>query len=118
RCLQGISAGLIISCAPAMVTSLYPEIRRSHALGIFTLLFALGSAVGPLIGGALVARWGWSAVFWFRAQIALVALLFLRDLPHPGSSGRTGRFDVTGAVLLALGFVALLLAINILPRLA
>src|SRR5947207_8375151 len=118
RFLQGIAAGLIISCAPALVTSLYPEARRSHALGIFTMMFALGSAVGPLIGGALVARWGWPAVFWFRAPIALVALLFLRDLPHPGQSDRTERFDVPGAVLLALGLVALLLAINTLPRLA
>src|SRR5579862_1025301 len=51
RVLQGISAGLILSCAPALVTALYPEIRRSHALGVFTLMSALGSAAGPLIGG-------------------------------------------------------------------
>src|SRR6266699_2968148 len=51
RCLQGIGAGLIISCAPALVTALYPEARRSHALAIFTLMFALGSAVGQLIDG-------------------------------------------------------------------
>src|SRR5690348_11019858 len=56
RFLQGVSAGLIISCAPAIVTSLYPEARRSHALGIFTLMFALSSALGPLIGGTLVAH--------------------------------------------------------------
>ena len=80
RFLQGIGAGLIISCAPALVASLYPEARRSHALGIFTLMFALGSAIGPLIGGALVARWGWPAVFWFRAPIALTSLLLLRGL--------------------------------------
>ena len=118
RFLQGVSAGLIISCAPAIVTSLYPEARRSHALGIFTLMFALGSAVGPLIGGALVARWGWPGVFWFRAPIALVALLLLRGLPARGKTGHAERFDVAGAVLLAFGLVALLLAINTLPRLA
>src|SRR5258707_11554455 len=115
RFLQGIGAGLIISCAPAMVTSLYPEARRSHALGIFTLMFALGSAVGPLIGGALVARWGWPGVFWFRAPIALTALVLLRGLPA-ASSGRGERFDIAGALLLACGIVALLLAINALPR--
>src|SRR5437762_5771290 len=115
RVLQGISAGLIISCAPALVTGLYPEARRSHALGIFTLMFALGSAIGPLIGGALVARWGWPAVFWFRAPIALTSLLFLRGLP-PGS-GRDQRFDILGAVLLAVGLASLLLAFNALPRL-
>jgi MFS family permease len=47
RFLQGIGAGLIISCAPALVTGLYPEARRSRALGIFTLMFAIGSAFRP-----------------------------------------------------------------------
>jgi MFS family permease len=116
RVLQGVGAGLIISCAPALVTSLYPEARRSHALGIFTLMFALGSAVGPLIGGALVARWGWPAVFWFRAPVALTSLVFLRGLPDAAQSGRGERFDIFGALMLAFGLAALLLAINALPR--
>jgi MFS family permease len=117
RVLQGIGAGLIISCAPALVTSLYPEARRSHALGIFTLMFALGSALGPLIGGVLVARWGWPAVFWFRAPIALTSLLFLRGLPAQTRSGRSERFDILGALLLAFGLASLLLAVNALSRL-
>src|SRR6266581_3487712 len=90
RFLQGISAGLIISCAPALVTGLYPEARRSHALGIFTLMFAVGSALGPLIGGFLVAHWGWPGVFWFRTPIALASLIFLRGLP-PGSGADGDR---------------------------
>src|ERR1700693_1780855 len=77
RFLQGIGAGLVISCAPALVTGPYPGERRAHAIGIFTLIFALGSALGPLIGGAMVPRWGWPAVFWFRAPIALASLLSL-----------------------------------------
>lgn len=116
RFLQGIGAGLIISCAPALVTSLYPEARRSHALGVFTLMFALGSAVGPLIGGTLVAHWGWPAVFWFRAPIALTSLLLLRGLPQGSASGER-RFDIAGAILLAFGLAGLLLAINALARL-
>src|SRR6266700_182221 len=117
RFLQGIGAGLIISCAPAVVTSLYPETRRAHALGIFTLMFALGSAIGPLIGGALVARWGWPGVFWFRAPIALTSLLFLRGLPRGAGAGSGQRFDILGAVLLAFGLAGLLLAFNAVPRL-
>src|SRR5258707_4277197 len=117
RFLQGIGAGLIISCAPALVTSLYPEARRSHALGIFTLMFALGSATGPLIGGALVAQWGWPGVFWFRAPIALTSLLFLRGLPQGTGADGDRRFDIAGAVLLAFGLASLLLAFNALPRL-
>ncbi|MBV8775872.1 MAG: MFS transporter [Alphaproteobacteria bacterium] len=116
RFLQGIGAGLAISCAPALVTGLYPEERRSYAVGMFTLIFALGSASGPLIGGALVAQWGWPAVFWFRAPIALTSLLFLRGLP-PGVTGRGQRFDIAGAMLLALALTSLLFGINAISRL-
>ena len=111
RFLQGIGAGLVISCAPALVTGLYPEERRSHAVGMFTLIFALSSAMGPLIGGVLVARWGWPAVFWFRAPIALVSLIFLRGL-SPSATSAGERFDIAGALLLALGLTLLLLGIN------
>jgi MFS family permease len=115
RFLQGVGAGLVISCAPALVTGLYPEERRSHAVGVFTLIFALGSALGPLIGGAMVARWGWPAVFWFRAPIALASLLFLRGLPA-GATSRGERFDIAGALLLALGLTTLLFGINAIAR--
>lgn len=116
RFLQGIGAGLVISVAPALVTGMFPEERRSRALGAFTMMFALGSALGPLLGGALVHAWGWPAVFWFRAPIALLALLF-RD-SRPAVAGPAAHkperepLDILGAVLLALALSTLLLAIN------
>ena len=60
RFLQGIGAGLVISVAPALVTGLYPEHRRSRAVAAFTMMFAIASAAGPLIGGTLVHYWGWA----------------------------------------------------------
>ncbi|MGH7061495.1 MAG: MFS transporter, partial [Stellaceae bacterium] len=64
RFLQGIGAGLVISVAPALVTGLFPEERRSRAVAAFAMIVALSSAAGPLLGGALVYVWGWPAVFW------------------------------------------------------
>jgi EmrB/QacA subfamily drug resistance transporter len=118
RFLQGIGAGLVISVAPALVTGLFPEQHRSRALGAFTMMFALGSAVGPLLGGVLVHLWGWPAVFWFRAPIALAALLFRESrpaLPHPR---RREPLDAPGAILLALAISTLLLAVNQAQRLS
>jgi MFS family permease len=115
RILQGVGAGLVLSCAPVLVTSLYPEPRRSHAVAMFTLIYALGAALGPLIGGVLVARWGWPAVFWFRAPIALLAVALWRGLPAAASPGSGERFDAAGAALLAAGLVSLLFAVNALP---
>jgi EmrB/QacA subfamily drug resistance transporter len=117
RVLQGIGAGLVISVAPALVTGLFPEERRSRALGAFTMMFALGSAVGPLLGGVLVHRWGWPAVFWFRAPIALAALAFPDSRPAVPRSEKREPLDILGAVLLALAISTLLLAINRAQRL-
>lgn len=118
RFLQGIGAGLVISVAPALVTGLFPEERRARAVAAFTMIFALASAAGPLVGGALVDVWGWPAVFWFRAPIALTALVFLRGLPAPSGSGAREPLDIIGAVLLALAISTLLLVVNEGQRLA
>ncbi|MFZ3235812.1 MAG: MFS transporter [Stellaceae bacterium] len=118
RFLQGIGAGLVISVAPALVTGLFPEHRRSRAVAAFTMIFALASAAGPLVGGVLVSIWGWPAVFWFRAPIALTALVFLEGLPR--GAGRAARepVDIAGAALLALAIGSLLLSVDELPRLS
>jgi MFS family permease len=117
RFLQGIGAGLVISVAPALITGLFPEHRRGRAVAAFTMMFAVGSAAGPLIGGTLVSLWGWPAVFWFRAPIALAALLSLRRLPVQPQAEQRAPLDLAGATLLALTISSLLLLIDTLPRL-
>jgi MFS family permease len=117
RFLQGIGAGLVISVAPALITSLFPEHRRGRAVAAFTMMFALGSAAGPLVGGTLVSVYGWPAVFWFRAPIALSALLLLRGLPVQPRAGQRASLDLLGAFLLALTISTLLLFINAVSRL-
>jgi MFS family permease len=112
RFLQGIGASLIVSCAPALVTGMFPEERRSRAVGMFTLMYAIGSAAGPLLGGLLVQFWGWPAVFWFRAPLALIALLLPAE-PHMASRPAVREpVDIVGGILLALGISTLLLTLN------
>jgi EmrB/QacA subfamily drug resistance transporter len=112
RFLQGVGASLIVSCAPALVTGLFPEEKRSRAVAVFTLMYAIGSAAGPLLGGALVQIWGWPAVFWFRAPIALTALVFIEGLLAAPRSAMREAVDIVGAGLLAIGISTLLLLLN------
>ena len=112
RCLQGIGAALVLSCGAALITSLYSEQRRSRALGVYTMMMALGLMLGPLLGGVLVATWDWPAVFWFRVPIAIVALLLLHGLPASQPGAAREPFDIAGGIALALGLVTLLLAFN------
>ena len=74
RVLQGIGIALTLSCAPALATSLFEERERTRVLGTYAAIAAAGSALGPLVGGLLVERWDWNAVFWFRAPLVLVGL--------------------------------------------
>src|SRR3546814_4460911 len=83
------------------MTSLFPEDRRSAALGLYAMIFALGSALGPLLGGVLVDAWGWSAVYGFRAPLAAIALVFLTGLPARPARTARPTFDGPGAALMA-----------------
>ena len=112
RCLQGVGAALVLSCGVALVTSLYGEERRGRALGIYTMMMAVGLMLGPLLGGALTARWDWPAVFWFRIPIAMAALLLLRGMPASPPRRAGDHFDFLGGIALIFGLVTMLLAIN------
>ena len=112
RLLQGIGAALVLSCGPALATALFPESSRARVLGAYTMMFGIGAAVGPFLGGFMVQIWGWEAVFWFRLPISLAALITLPWLPDRQAERRTGKFDFLGGLLLAFGLGALMLALN------
>ena len=111
RVAQGLGAGLILSCGPALATSLFPEAMRTQVLARYMMMFGVGSALGPSVFGLLVERFGWSAVFSFRAPIAAAAFLLAWLLPRP-TRGERDSFDAAGGVLLALGLSFMLLTLN------
>src|SRR5580693_7642504 len=108
RILQGVGAALALSCGPALATSLYPEDQRIRVLGLYTMMFGIGSALGPIIAGELVQFFDWRSVFWFRAPIALLAFAFTWTLPRGSPRGHQ-RFDAPGAALLVVAITFLLL---------
>jgi EmrB/QacA subfamily drug resistance transporter len=112
RVVQGLGAALVISCGPALATMLFPESLRGRVLGIYTMMFGIGGALGPSLGGILIAEWGWGAVFWFRAPVAAVAAMFLFLLPSARQTMHARSFDFAGAILLVTGLSTCLLAVN------
>ena len=112
RILQGIGAGLVLSCGPALITSLAPEQDRARVLGLYTMIFGIGAALGSLLAGVLVARWDWAAVFWFRAPISALAFLLVLSLPTPAITKEPQSFDTKGAALLAFSIAMGLFALN------
>jgi len=100
RVLQGLGGGLVYGTAPALVTLSLPRERHGRGLGIMSFGLGVGLGVGPIIGGLLLAAFGWSATFLFRAPlflaVAVLAQTRLRDL---GSAPARPRRIVAGDVL-------------------
>ena len=107
RFLQGVGIGLVTSVAPAMMIALYPEEKRAYAVGLFTLFFALGGLLGPIIGGVLINLFDWRAVFWINPPIiALAMVLSILLVPNSRDIAGSPMDPIGGALSVgALGFV-------------
>jgi EmrB/QacA subfamily drug resistance transporter len=112
RVLQGVGAALLLSCGPALITAPAPEAMRVRLLGLYTMMFAIGSALGPLLAGTLIAHGGWSTVYWFRVPIAAAACLAAFTLPAPPRARAPQAFDAPGAVLLVVFIAALVIGLD------
>jgi len=115
RALQGLGAALTLSCGPALVTSLLPESERARALAFYAGVIAVGGALGPILGGTLVARWDWPSVFWFRVPVALLALALSPLIASARPQQSMREFDAIGALLLVTWLSALLLGVACAP---
>ena len=115
RVSQGIGAAFIVSCGPALITSLAGEERRARMLGLYMLMFGIGMALGPSVGGLMVQAFGWPGVFGMRVPLSLAALCLLWSLPSRAGQAQwqpSSGLNVKGAVLLALALIAVLFTIN------
>lgn len=103
RAVQGIGAAVLMALAVAVARSLVGQERTGAAMGLLGTMSAIGTALGPSLGGALMTAFGWRAAFAAVAPLALMGFaLGLHWLPraseHRANAGE--RFDAVGASLL------------------
>jgi EmrB/QacA subfamily drug resistance transporter len=115
RLAQGLAGGLLTPQISALIQQLFRGPERGRAFGLFGTVVGISTAVGPLLGGALIAAFGadvgWRAVFFINLPIGLAAIpLALRLLPRPQDAQRQRHdYDPGGVALLGAGIVVLLL---------
>jgi EmrB/QacA subfamily drug resistance transporter len=112
RILQGIGSAFLFANAAALVTDAFPKEELGLAMGTNTMVAAIGLAIGPVLGGALVAiSWHW--VFWFNVPFALAGAawgaLILRELSKPD---QVRGYDVLGNITFIIGLTGLVLGIS------
>ena len=118
RILQAVGNGLLMACAPALVTSMFPREERGKALGLMAGLGTLGMLVGTLAGGVLVDSFGWRAIFAARVPLGVCAIaLSLVALTERASPESQRGFDLKGAFTLFTGLVSFILFLTLGGRL-
>ncbi|GGS78491.1 MFS transporter [Streptomyces violaceus] len=112
RLAQGLAAGFMAPQNSALIQQMFRGAERGRAFGFFGATVGISSAVGPLVGGMILAladgAQGWRWVFYVNVPIGILAVLLGRRLlPRTRRSGR-GHLDVPGVLLLGLGVLALM----------
>ncbi|XXH02253.1 hypothetical protein Hte_008622 [Hypoxylon texense] len=118
RAIQGAGGGGVILMIEMIICDLVPLRDRGKFMGIIFAVFAIGSSLGPFLGGAVAQGATWRWVFWINLPIAAVALILLIAFLHVNYSSeqstadRLRRIDYTGNAILFASVTAILIALT------
>ncbi len=112
RALQGVAAALLVPGSLAILSASFRRDDRSRAIGAWSGLAGVSTALGPFVGGWLIDSVSWRLVFLLNLPLAVVAVaVTLRHVPESRDPSGASRPDVPGAVSVSLGLGALAYAL-------
>jgi EmrB/QacA subfamily drug resistance transporter len=113
RIFQAVGGAMITAIAPAMITAYIPMEMKGKAMGIVMTLAALGTALGPTIGGVLTQYFSWHAIFYINVPVGIAAVLLgAKVIPRDGERKSMAGFDSTGAGLIFVGLASFLFVVS------
>src|SRR3954471_9859498 len=108
RALQGVGGALLTPGSLAILQASFVEKDRSRAIGAWSGLGGVATAVGPFLGGWLIGVASWRLVFFINLPLAvLVVLIAARHVPESRDAAVSGRLDGIGALLVTGGLTGL-----------
>lgn len=114
RSLQGLGAAVLMALSIAFVRETVPKDKTGSAMGLLGTMSATGTALGPSLGGVLLATTSWRAIFLVMVPLgALNLFLACRFLPASKPAGTGIGFDGLGTMLLGLTLAAYALAATV-----
>jgi EmrB/QacA subfamily drug resistance transporter len=116
RAAQGLGAAVMLALTVALVGETVPKAKIGSAMGLLGTMSAIGTTLGPSLGGVLIAGFGWRTIFLVNVPLGVLnSLLAYRYLPVDRREPKTDRagFDKLGTLLLALTLAAYALAMTI-----
>ncbi|WP_231378108.1 MFS transporter [Corynebacterium glutamicum] len=112
RGFQGLGSGLI-PLGISLMHDLLPREKAGSAIALMSSSMGIGGALGLPLAAAIAQFASWRVLFWFTALVALtVGAVIWKAIPARPRIVRSGGFDYFGTLGLAMGIIALLLAVS------
>ncbi|HEX8056007.1 MAG TPA: MFS transporter [Novosphingobium sp.] len=116
RVVQGSGAAVMMALTLTLVGAVVPADRTGRAMGLLGTMSAVGTTLGPALGGVLIAWAGSMAIFLVNLPLAAAAAAIVwRTLPQEPSHGgeSSPHFDLAGMALLAASLIGFALALTL-----
>jgi EmrB/QacA subfamily drug resistance transporter len=113
RALQGVGGALLTPGSLAIIEASFHPDDRSTAIGAWSGLAGVTTALGPFLGGWLVEAFSWRLIFLINLPLAaLVVWVTLRHVPESRDPAAAPKLDLTGAALAAVGLAGVTFALT------
>ncbi|MFA5220805.1 MAG: DHA2 family efflux MFS transporter permease subunit [Methanoregula sp.] len=113
RVLQAVGGAMITAIAPAMIAAYIPMKQKGKAMGIVMTFAALGTALGPTIGGVLTQYLSWHWIFFINVPVGIFAVILgAKVIPESIGQVKLTGFDRIGAGLVFVGLASLLFVVS------
>ncbi len=113
RAVQAIGGSLVLGNSTAIVADAFPKRQLGLALGINSIVIAIGMVLGPVIGGLLVTDANWHWVFWFNVPVGIIGTLWAARQLHDVTTPVSGqKIDYGGNLTYMLSLLGTLIAIT------
>jgi len=112
RLLQGVGAAIVFPLGPSLLPGAFPEKERGKAIAWLGSIGGIALALGPVLGGVIVAHWGWRWIFFINIPIVLLGYLFSRKSVNESTAKQISReLDWAGMLLLTLAMGGIVMSL-------
>jgi EmrB/QacA subfamily drug resistance transporter len=111
RALQGVGGALLTPGSLAIIESAFVPEDRGRAIGTWSGLGGIATAIGPFAGGWLVTAVSWRLIFLLNLPLAAVVLWATRHVPESADPSADRHIDKVGALLAVIGLASVTYAL-------
>jgi EmrB/QacA subfamily drug resistance transporter len=105
RAAMGLGAAAVMPQTLSIISNVFDPSERARAIGIWATAVGIGVAIGPIVGGLLLAHFWWGSVFLINVPLTAVGVVAILLLVPESRNPNPGRIDYLGVALSVVGLV-------------